>query len=152
MSAEASAAALERFLRERIPLTAALGVRVTLATRGGVHLWAPLAPNVNHSGTVFGGSAAAVATLAAWTLLHRRLTESGLAARPVIQRSRMEYERPIEGDFEARCAFGDEALWERFRRLLARRGRARITLTAELWCGLHAVGRLTGEFVAIADP
>ena len=66
---EESAGALEHYLRARIPLTASLGVRVAEANLDCVQLSAPLAANINHSGTVFGGSAAAVATLAAWSLL-----------------------------------------------------------------------------------
>jgi hypothetical protein len=53
-----------------------------------------------------------------------RLEEARLDARLVIQGSRMEYEKPIPGDFEAVCDFGDAATWERFRATLARHGRA----------------------------
>jgi len=51
---------LQTSLHERIPLSRAMGVTVPQAEPTGVVLSAPLAPNVNHSGTVFGGSAAAV--------------------------------------------------------------------------------------------
>jgi thioesterase domain-containing protein len=151
-------AALERDLHRRIPLSAALGVRVAEASAECERLTAPLAANRNHTGTAFGGSAAAVATLAAWSLLHLRLAAVGLSARTVIQRSRMEYERPIPGDFAAECRLGDAAAWQRFTRVLARRGRARLRLDAELSCAGERVGRLEGEFVALgsglgaADP
>jgi thioesterase domain-containing protein len=145
-----SAAALERYLHERIPLSANLGVRVSEAGLECVRLSAPLAPNINHSGTVFGGSAAALATLAAWGLLHVRLETAGIRARTLIQRSQMEYERPITGDFEAECRLVDASAWERFSVLLARRGRSRIPLGAQLRCAAHLVGRFEGEFVALA--
>src|SRR5215470_12459711 len=103
----ATTAQMERYLHANIPLSAAMGVRVKVATPDEVLLAAPLAPNINHHQTVFGGSGAVLATLAAWTLLHLRVQHDRLAAQLVIQRSSMEYDRPIEGDFEALCRFTD---------------------------------------------
>jgi thioesterase domain-containing protein len=149
MPAEDSETRVQRYLYQYIPLSAAMGVQVRTATVGHVKLAAPLAPNVNHTETVFGGSAAALATLSAWTLLHLRLEDARLDARLVIQRSRMEYERPIPGDFEAVCDFGDDLAWERFRATLARRGRARLTLFAHLVHLAHRVASFEGDFVAL---
>lgn len=142
-------AALERYLHQQIPLSAAMGVRVRMATPERVQLAAPLAPNVNHNETVFGGSAAALATLSAWTLLHMRVARAGLNARLVIQRSSMEYERPIPGDFEAVCRFSDEFAWERFQATLVRRGRARLTLAAHLVYDAQRMALFEGDFVAL---
>jgi thioesterase domain-containing protein len=149
MVAEAPEAQVERYLHEQIPLSAAMGVRVKTATTEHVQLGAPLAPNINHTATVFGGSAVALATLAAWTLLHLRLDQVGLGAQLLIQRSSMEYEKPIPGDFEAVCRLADGLAWQRFRNMLERRGRSRITLASHL---LHAAARVAsfqGDFVAL---
>lgn len=140
---------LERYLHQQIPLSAAMGVRVRMATPERVQLAAPLAPNVNHNESIFGGSAAALATLSAWALLHLRIARSGLHARLVIQRSSMEYERPIPGDFEAVCHFSDDPAWERFRATLVRRGRARLTLAAHLVYGDQRMATFEGDFVAM---
>ncbi len=140
---------LERYLHRQIPLSAAMGVRVATATPQRVQLTAPLAPNINHNETVFGGSAAALATLSAWGLLHLRIAHAGLHARLVIQRSSMEYERPIPGDFEAVCRFTDEAAWERFRATLVRRGRARLTLASHLVYGTERMAAFEGDFVGM---
>jgi thioesterase domain-containing protein len=142
---------LERYLHEQIPLSAAMGVRVRMATPERVQLAAPLAPNVNHTDTAFGGSAAALATLSAWTLLHVRMAHAQLRARLVIQRSSMEYERPIPGDFDAVCRFSDEIAWERFRATLLRRGRARLTLAAYLVHDAQRMATFEGDFVAIGQ-
>ena len=99
---------LERYLHEQIPLSAAMQVAVLAATPEQVRLAAPLAPNINHRRTVFGGSAAAVATLAAWGLLHLRLSADGFAGRLVIRRSEMDFEQAIAGDFEAEARAPDE--------------------------------------------
>jgi thioesterase domain-containing protein len=149
MSSDPPEILLERYLHEQIPLSAAMGVRVKMATVERVQLSAPLAPNVNHNETIFGGSAAALATLSAWTLLHLRIERTGLRARLVIQRSRMEYERPLPGDFDAVCRFADELAWERFRITLVRRGRARLTLAADLVYQAQRMAAFEGDFVAL---
>ena len=146
---EAPEMLLERYLHQQIPLSAAMGTRVRMATPQRVQLAAPLTPNVNHNETVFGGSAAALATLSAWSLLHLRIARAGLQARLVIQRSSMEYERPIPGDFDAVCRFSDEPAWERFHATLVRRGRARLTLTAYLAFDAQRMATFEGDFVAL---
>src|SRR5882762_1797906 len=95
---------LERYLHEHIPLSKAMQVSVVSVQTDGVTLRAPLAPNINHRDTVFGGSASAVAILAAWSLLHVRLRAQGLASRLVIQRNTMDYALPILGEFTARSS------------------------------------------------
>jgi thioesterase domain-containing protein len=85
-------AELEAYLHEHIPLSHAMQVAVVELGPDTVVLRAPLAPNINHRETVFGGSASAVAILAAWSLLHTRLTSAGISARLVIQRNTMSYD------------------------------------------------------------
>jgi thioesterase domain-containing protein len=140
---------LEKYLHSNIPLSQMMGVQVKVATLEQVLLAAPLAPNINHHQTVFGGSGAVLATLAAWTLLHVRLKHERLDAQLVIQRSSMEYDRPIRGDFEAVCRFTDQEAWNRFRSMLERRGRARITLEAYLVHATLQMGSFVGDYVAL---
>jgi thioesterase domain-containing protein len=142
------AADLEQYLHEHIPLSLAMQVAVVSADEDAVVLRAPLAPNINHRETVFGGSASAVAILSAWALLHVRLQGAGLQRRLVIQRNTMDYLLPIAGDFEARATVTPEA-WRGFTRMLARKGRARIEVQSVLLHGGQEAGRLVGEFVAL---
>lgn len=144
-------AELERYLREQIPLARALGVRVVTAGPELARLEAPLEPNINHHESVFGGSAASVALLAAWTLLHVRLKSAGLPAQLVVQRCNMEYLRPIRSAFTATATLTDPDSWEAFAALLTRRGRARITVTSRLEDPSNPAAVLTGEFVAMTQ-
>ena len=70
-----AAAALQRYMYAQIPISRALGVKVIRSDGGGVLLAAPLTANLNHRQTFFGGSAAALATLAAWALAHQKFLE-----------------------------------------------------------------------------
>lgn len=141
--------ALEDYLHAQIPLSAAMGVSVVSADGDAVVLRAPLGPNVNHKKTVFGGSASAVAILAAWSVLHLRLTGAGRDGEIVIQSNEMAYEKPIGSAFEARAALADPSAWPRFLTMFDRKGRARLEIGSVLTCGGIVVGRLTGSFVAL---
>jgi len=140
---------LQRYLHREIPISRAMGVSVLHAGPEGVRLGMPLVPNLNHRGTLFGGSAAALGMLAAWTLVHERLRgEEGLTPHLVVQRSAMEYLEPVAGDVEAWAGPPPLEAWERFLRTFRRRKRARIEVEAELlWAGWRAA-HLRGTFVA----
>lgn len=140
---------LEQYLHEHIPLSKAMDVHVLEANSTRVKLSAPLAPNINHRETVFGGSVSALAILSAWSLLHVRTTEQAIQARLVIQKNTMQYDLPIFGTFTASCAFNDEVVWEKFIRLLQRRKRARISLSAAVAYEDELAGVFSGDFVAL---
>ena len=144
---------LERYLYDHIPLSRAMQVRVVAVEVDGILLAAPLGPNINHRETVFGGSASALAILAAWSLVYARLAADGLSSRLVIQRNTIDYERAITGDFTARSCLVADSDWPRFARMLARKGLARITVRSVLAGddGLVAA-RFEGEFVALPTP
>lgn len=145
---------LEHFLHEHIPLARAMGVRIVAADGDGVVLSAPLAVNDNHHGTLFGGSASALAILAAWGWIHLRLDDEGLDPDLVIQKSRMSFVAPGRADVIARCRGATDDQWRRFLRTYGRFGRARLELEAVLWSDGEDVARLRGAFVALkpADP
>lgn len=139
------------YLHRHIPLSAAMGVRVRLATPERVELAAPLAPNINHQETLFGGSGCAIATLAAWTLVHLRLRDAGVRNRLVIQRNAMSYDEPVRGDFLAISERPDEVQWKRFLLMIQRHGRGRIRVNARLECDARPVASFEGDFVALRD-
>ena len=143
--------AATRYLHEHIQLTQHMQIRVTAADERGVRLSAPLAPNINHQQTAFGCSAAALATLACWTLVHLRLEELPFASGIVIRRSQMQYDAPIDDDFEAFCPAPDTELWQAFIRALSERNKGRIELASTLYCQGRETASFSGEFVALKE-
>lgn len=140
---------LERYLLENIPLTRAMALSVVEVSPDAVVLHAPLAPNVNLHATAFGGSVASLATLAAWSVLHVRLRSTGVSADVVIQRGTTEYLHPITGEFTARGSLAPTEDWPLFQRMLARKGKARMSAVATLDCAGREAARFSGEFVAV---
>ncbi|WP_405231815.1 YiiD C-terminal domain-containing protein [Lentisalinibacter salinarum] len=142
---------LERYLHETIPLTVAMGVGVRSEDPERVVLAAPLAPNINHKQTAFGGSVAALATLAAWSLAQLRAWQAGDGITLVIRDSRMEYLRPVTAELVAVCEFDDDAAWQRALAQLRRRGRARLELASRLESAADGTAaRFHGTFVLLA--
>ena len=144
-----SAHELEQYLHDHIPLSKAMQVSVLSVKEEAVVLSAPLPPNINHRDTVFGGSASAVAILAAWSLLHTRLQAAGISSRLVIQRNTMDYHLPILGTFTASAFIEHAEAWQKFITMLKRKGKARITVSSRLEYDGQVVGTLSGEFVAL---
>lgn len=142
--------ALQQYIHHHIPLSRAMQIEVRKVHPDEIVLAAPLAPNINHQATIFGGSASAVAILAAWSLVHTRLASVGIANDLVIQSNTMQYELPVDGTVTARSFIEDAADWQRFMRILSRKGRARISVVAQLEYRGKRVGRLQGQFVASA--
>ncbi len=140
---------LELYLLQNIPLTRAMQISILEVTLDGVVVSAPLPPNINHRDTVFGGSASAIAILAAWAFVHTRLLSEGTKSRLVIQRNKMEYDLPIDGTFTAHSSLANPIDWDKFTQTLQRRGRARITILSVLKYQGQDVGHFEGQFVAI---
>jgi hypothetical protein len=60
----------------------------------------------------------------------------------------MEYQYPILGQFTARSMLEHPAGWKPFTDMLARKGKARITVLAVLEHMGRVAGRFSGQFVA----
>lgn len=120
-------AALERTLHDEIPLSNAMGIRVTHYDGTCLQLTAPLTPNINHKCTAFGGSLYSLAVLCGWGMLHIKLGEAGLHKHIVIQEADIRYLLPIDRDMHAECNLESTA-FKRFLRTLQKHGRARLSL------------------------
>jgi thioesterase domain-containing protein len=153
--ARASELEVERYLAEHIPLARALGATVDRYDARELRLRAPLRPNLNHRHTAFGGSLSALAILAGWARVSFDLRAEGVSAHVVVQRSSVDFDAPVESDFEARIEASDETSWTTFRRTLARRRKARITVLGALFAAGEPVARFEARYVALSvepDP
>lgn len=141
---------LESYLREHIPISAAMGIKVDLASPDKIILSAPFSKNINHKKTVFGGSLHAVATLACWSLLHLNLSKTS-GIQIVISHSEVKYLVPVASNFKAECCMPDSKDWERFVKTLQKKGKARLKLSAKIFQEGQLCVDYTGTFVAIVE-
>lgn len=145
-----AAAELEQVLHHDIPLTRQMGIRVIDWQNHRLRLHLPLAPNVNHKSTLFGGSLYCGAVLAGWGWLHLRLREAGIDdGHIVIQDGQISYPLPVREDAIAVCDAPDVAQWDRFITTYQRRGRARLELPTRIHAqdNDESAVKFTGQFV-----
>ncbi len=124
-----------------------MGIGVAEASGQRVVLTAPLEVNHNHLGTAFGGSLAAVATLAGYAALWTALGDRSVHV--VVRRSKLDYRRPVRGQIRAVCELPEGGPDEGFRAALAARGKARLTLEVAIVEDGGSCVVFTGDFVAL---
>lgn len=134
-----------------MPPVMAMQIRVHRFERGELQLLAPLSHNVNDKGSAFGGSLAGLMTLACWGSASLALDRAGFSSAEVyVQNSEVKYLAPLYDDLIAGGRLVDGFSWDDFVRTYRERGKARVTLCAEVRC---ADGRIAssfeGRFVAL---
>jgi len=145
-----AAGSLEGFLHEKIPLTRAMGLRVAESNSLRLVLEAPLAANVNHLGTAFGGSLHALPTLACYAALWTLLREAGIDGHVVVKSSQARYLQPVNGTLRAVCARPAADAVEDFIANLRRHAKARLELQAVVeGSGGRPAVEFKGTFVAV---
>lgn len=140
------AMALEHTLHDEIPLSLAMGIRVAGYDGTSLQLTAPLAPNINHKCTAFGGSLYSLAVLCGWGMLHLKLAEAGLRKHIVIQESNIRYLLPVAQEMRAECRLGDTA-YQHFLRTLKKHGRARLSLDVVITDDQQPAIEFSGRYV-----
>jgi thioesterase domain-containing protein len=138
---------IQELLHSKIPITRALGVRVENYDGERLVLSAPLAANVNHLGTAFGGSLNALAVLSGYGLLWLELQEA--ECHIVIRESTISYDRPVRGEIRAICVRPEAELLAEFKQTFHEKGKARIALTATIADEGITCVRFRGIFVAL---
>lgn len=139
----------EVFARD-IPLSQTMGVQVKAWEQQQLSLTFPLAPNINHQASMFGGSLYCAAVLAGWGWLHLRLRDAGIeTTHIVIQSGQIDYPRPVSHDcITALCTPPEHKLWERFLTTYRKHGKARLSLTSRVLTAHGEDGAvLTSQFV-----
>lgn len=139
---------LQSFLHQNIPASAALSLGVEESSPQRVVLSAPISANRNHHHTVFGGSISMLATLCGWSLVHLNYPE--YRGKIVIQESRIRYTRPAPADLSAVCEKNDSDAWQECSKMLAERGKGKITVTCILFSNGIEVARFEGKYVVLA--
>ncbi len=134
---------LQELLHEQIPLAREMKAELRNWGESGLEMTAPLEPNLNHHGTFFGGSAAALGILTGWSLVHLLTMEEGLEVAIVIQRVAIRYSAPAPGPLVARATRPSDMALKRFLATHRRHGLARMRVRVALEC--------EGARVAVVD-
>ena len=94
-----------------------------------------LAPNLNDKGTGFGGALSAQTTLQGWCWVTLWLRKQGMARDVVVAEATQRFLAPVTGDYRLICTPAEPDGVEKLTNKLAERGKGRIALTQQLYCG-----------------
>lgn len=144
-------AGMTEWLHRTVPLSAAMGVRVLHLEEGRATLTMPLAPNVNHMGTVFGGSLNALGLLTAAAAALTRLRRDGYEHQLAVRRSEYDYHRPAPSAPTA-TAEVTAPQWSQIKPALQAQKPARLKIEANITTQNHPTGTLKAHFTLLPPP
>lgn len=140
-------ARLATYLYAHIPLVRAMQVRIEAWDADGLELSAPLAANLNHEGTAFGGSLESLAVLACWGMLWL-LLEDQPQMHIVIAESHTRFLQPVRGTLHAHCPMPEKTSLQTFLDTLQQHHKARIELHSRIIENGHLCASFEGQFAA----
>lgn len=140
---------LNDYIHQHIPITKSLGCEIQSAAQDKVIVTAPFLNNINHQSTVFGGSLHTVATLACWGLLYANFVDKLGAIDIVIHHSEIDYLKPVTRDFSAISLKPAPLSWEKFEKMLERKGKSRIKIRSTICENEEVLVDYQGVFVVI---
>jgi thioesterase domain-containing protein len=141
---------LEEFLYSSIPVVKSLQLAVN-ESDDSIEFTIPLEPNINHAGSIFGGSLASLSALAGFGAIISRVKKLGINARVLIVENSNRYRRPA--DSTASCQITSEVLDNIEKEVAAinEGSRGRITLELTITAGDTQAVKSTGVYVVIRD-
>lgn len=107
-----------------------MGIKVVNYTGSEVTLLAPLANNINHQNSAFGGSLFSLAALAGWGLMQLKLCEENLDANTVVASGDVTYSRPVIQELSCTCQL--PADWHQFLDKLHDRGKGSVQMVSTI--------------------
>jgi thioesterase domain-containing protein len=122
-----------------------MGIKVVNYTGSELTLVAPLANNINHQQTAFGGSLFSLTALAGWGLMQLKLCEENLDGNTVVAGGDVTYSAPVAEDFTCRCSLPDN--WQQFLEKLKTRGKASVAMSSIISAENAEAMQFNGTFV-----
>lgn len=142
-------AAFQRWLSDAIPMVSALGIS-EVTRQDDTLIWElSLQPNLNDKGTGFGGALTAQTTLQGWCWVTLWLRQRGLARDVVVAEATQRFLAPVTGDYRLICTPDDPNGPAQLAGKLAERGKGRISLTHQLYCGETLCLEANGSYAVL---
>ncbi len=139
----------QQYIETNIPITKAMGMSINVLNRNEVRVGLPLARNLNHHGSAFGGSIESLFFVTGWAFI-QLLTEN-MTPEPLIvgRRGRVSFTGAIRKDFEARLHIPSEEVTDVFLQELKNKGKARITARSFIEMDGKICAEFEGDFVVL---
>lgn len=137
------------YIFKNIPITKAMGFKITSLSMDEVIVTAPINNNINHRGSAFGGSIDSLFLTTGWAFI--RFLIDHYVPTPIIVGSKgsTKFLKPILDDFESNLIIPDKKYIEQFISTFERFGKARIQLDAEIKKENIRYAEFVGDYVVV---
>ena len=142
--------ALQQAYYTLIPISEHMGLRAETYDGQCLRVSAPLANNVNHQQSAFGGSLFSVVALAGWGILQLKITEMDLNCNTVIAGGKVSYELPVFRELVCECRLPPD--YPAFARRLVKKGKASILLETAILVDNKPAMTFSGKYVVRQTP
>nr|WP_300309254.1 YiiD C-terminal domain-containing protein [Halomonas sp.] len=147
--AEDDLAAFLQWLEEAIPMVSAMGIR-EMQRDGDALIWElAIEPNLNDKGTGFGGGLTAQTTLLGWCWVTLWLRHQGIQRDVVVAEASQRFLAPVTSDYRLVCKPAEDDAAKRLAEQLDKKGRGRISLVQQLWCGDTLCLEASGDYAVL---
>ena len=139
----------QQYIETHIPITKAMGMTINALSMEAVRVGMPIAENINHRGSAFGGSIDSLFLTTGWAFI--RFLIDHYEPTPIIVGSRGEtkFIKPILEDFEASLIIPPKEEIDKFLATFDRFGRARITTQAVIEKEDELYAQFEGDYVVV---
>ena len=132
-------------------MVSALGIS-EMTRQGDSLAWQlALEPNLNDKGTGFGGALTAQTTLQGWCWVTLWLRERGVARDVVVAEASQRFLAPVTSDYRLVCTPAVPEGPAQLANKLAERGKGRIALTQQLYCGETLCLEASGSYAVLSE-
>jgi thioesterase domain-containing protein len=143
-------AELEKILKTGIPISDEMGIQDLQIKGHELSLKLPLAPNVNHKKTIFGGSLYSSCALACYGLFLSGLRDQAIPTNDiVISEGNMRYLAPVDGDATVTAQWNSADEMSKFFQTLKSKRKARVLMRAQVRVATGICAEFSGHFVAL---
>jgi thioesterase domain-containing protein len=143
--------AFQAFLYAQIPLVKTMRMQLLEIADNELTASAPLAPNINDKQTVFGGSSAALMTIAGWSLIKTNLEHHGNHNDVVIYTAENKWLKAQSDDLIIKAKINLESNWQSISEQLREKKRSqKLTVNCQVMNQNNEVcSEMKGQYVIL---
>ncbi len=141
----------EKYLLDFIPITQSMDFSVLEYSSRQTTIKAGFEANKSKKDFAFGGSIVSLCLASAWSLLKCRMDEEGIDGVIVINKQDTKFRLPVTSDFVATSRFLSEENWERFKEMLDRMRRGRVTIESDVYFSDQLGATFNGVFAVVKE-
>ncbi|CAO1661234.1 YiiD C-terminal domain-containing protein [Vreelandella arctica] len=142
-------AVFQQWLSDAIPMVSSLGISEMSRQSDQLTWQLALEPSLNDKGTGFGGALSAQTTLQGWCWVTLWLREQGIARDVVVAEATQRFLAPVTDNYRLVCTPAEPEGSSQLAQQLEERGKGRIALTHQLYCGETLCLEASGNYAVL---